>query len=145
MPDLKHGSGTDKVPYHHKRYENNMQALAQDCDETGIINEKNIGKLSETRIPLEHLDKSVLVMQCKAYEEYIGRLLRMINQPGEEDQLESELNFQKSLQEEYVEGKTEVTEAENPEKRKGAKRKCEKHSKAKNKAAEKRNNKRKIM
>ena len=69
----------------------------------------------------------------------------MINQPGKEDQLESELNFQKSLQEEYVEGKTEVTEAENPEKRKGAKRKSEKHFKAKNKAAEKRNNKRKIM
>ena len=137
MPDLKHGSGTEKVPYHHKRYENNMQTLAQECDENGIINEKNI--------PLEHLDTSVLVMQCKAYEEYIGRLLRMINQPGKEDQLESELNFQKSLQEEYVEGKTEVTEAENPEKRKGAKRKSEKHFKAKNKAAEKRNNKRKIM
>ena len=81
MPDLKHGSGTKKVPYHlHQPYEN-KQKFAQEYDENGSFKKKNVGKMTESRISLEDLDKSALITQCKAYEDYIGRLLTMIHQP----------------------------------------------------------------
>ena len=77
MPDLKHGSGTQKVPYHlHQRYEN-KQKFAQESDENGSFEKNNVAQMTESRISLEYLDKSALITQCKAYEDYIGRLLTM--------------------------------------------------------------------
>ena len=120
MPDLKHGSGTETVPYHLQRYENE-QKLVQECNDNDGFKKKNVSKLTRNRIPSEHLDKSALVTQCKAYEDYIGRLLLMIPQPDKEAQPNE--NFL----EEDVEAKTKVAKAENSEKRKGAKRNCENH------------------
>ena len=70
MPDLKHGSGTKKVPYHlQQRYEN-KQRCAQESDENRSFEKNNVAKMTESRISLEYLDKSALITQCKASKDY---------------------------------------------------------------------------
>ena len=117
-----------------RQVDENKQNFAISCSNYELREEEYAGKLAENRIPLEYLDKRTLVMQFKALEEYVWRLLKMIKQPDKEAQL----NVKQSFQENCVEAETEDdAKVKRPENKKSGKRKRKKRNKARKANADK--------
>ena len=140
------GSSGSKTVSFHRQENKNKQNLSQSCC-AELNKNKSSGKFAEKRIPLECLDKRTLITQYKALEEYICRLLEIINLPGE-DLRQSELNNLKvgiPEESEPEENAKAVTENIEPVvKRKAEKANRKKRNKGRKKDADKRHEERNL-